>query len=1061
MKSIVKKKKVIISLSISLYFTLILFFPFFVDLNQKKIFTYYPNAITDEQDSSFEIHDYDKDRNKFTSKSNDPWFCIHAMSSVNTAYVGFTNALNEPLKINVYYSNDTVFNESEVRNYTLNPGNKEAMIKLDDEYSNLRIDIGDNINQSFYLDKIVLSNNQPHMIILIETLILGVLLFGIIYYILNIDVIYIRLRDFYNKSYIKDNEVFIYGILIFTLLFCMLYFKYIYLNEAYIFSDGDICGDTLDGIYPAYYTLSKKIHSGSFSLYSFHSGFGMSDFGIISVFFQPFNLITVLFPIDKLEIGILFSVYLRLLLVMTYALKYFKLFYKNNIVIIISSLLWTFCSYMVVWGQQYDFISNIAYFTMLNYYLHLLCSKKGKGIGVVVTLILIAFSGYYFFYTIGIYSIIYIMLFFIIYKRDICNIFSYSLKMLGYALIAIGIASFVLLPEICLFLDSARTSAISNLSQNLYGFLDLKALLSMIGRFLSSNLLGTALDGTIYSNNFPGLNYYEMAFLGVSTLSLYAINYYMYTYKGPKSIIRFIILVLVISLSTFIVSFFLTLGLNFRWTYMIIFLQVILLSRYLNFLLDEYDQQLVLKVNRKTVLEYLLLTLILLYGNYIEIISLNYRILLIVWCFIIAYTFIVSQKKLKIIVVFIITIEILYSNYPLISNRGTEQISDLHHKYYYDGTMESVNEIVEDDSSIYRLNKTYFSRFYNDAKVQGYKGMSIYASVNSSMLQQLLATYGIKESYNHPNYFKVDYDELFLNGLFGVKYIISDVKMDGLEIVYESDYFVYRNPYSLPFGFLYDKKIDISEVPEEIRDNYIFLGYFDDSLIGDDTEKLWIENKYLFKKVNQNTYKLELENIESNYISIDLKYESDITCVANTRVYIDGKLEKNYDYTSVPGLNDLNVNIPYQKKLNHDIKVEIEFMEEETREKSLNADVRLYNESSIQNIITHYQNQSLVISDFNDDYIKGFIDNDSNENKMLFIPIVYSEEWSVLMDGEKKEISSVNGGFTGVIITPGEHSVELRFIPKGFKIGKFISLGSLLCLFVKYLTKKKFFFELH
>lgn len=1055
LKKIVKNKKIIVSLCITIFLTVTLLFPVFIHLNANVISTYFPNDININQ-NEFIIHDYEKNKNELTSQSNDAWIYVELSEAANYIYIDFTESLQEPIDIEIYYSNDGEFNGTLVEQKKLELGSKSGKVMLSECYKYLRIDIGNTQDQSFSIDKIEISNVQSRALLYFETVFSGILLLLIVYLLSKIKTFNNKIKLICKRPFFQNNKLYIYGILFFTFMFCILYFKYLYLDYAYIFSDGDICGDTLDGIYASYYETSNKLHNLDFSLYSFQNGFGMNAYNMISVFVQPFELITQLFPINLLEKGILFSVYLRLLVIMFYSLKYFRLFYKDFRVIIVSALLWTFCSYIVIWGQQYGFASNIAYFTMINYYLYLLCSRKAKGTGVLVSLILIAFGGYYFFYSIGIYTAIYICVYELLHKGNIKECFFLCLKMLGYAFITVGVTAFVLLPGIFMFLDSARPSAISDLSHNLFEILDIKTLISMIGRFLSPNLLGTALDGTVYSEIYQGLNYYEMAFLSVSTLSLFAINYHIYSEKRKKYLI-FTGILLLLSLITFLVGFVLTFGYNFRWVYMICFVQVLLLSKYLNFILNEFKYKILRMINIRTFIQYVLLSIILIFAEKFGIVQLDFKIFLILWCFILIYIVLTSvrMKRANITVILVLLFEILYADYAPINQRGTEQIDVLHHKYYFDGTADSISAITSKDPEVYRMNKTFISRFYNDARVQGFNGMSVYATVNSANLKNLLNTYDVKESYNHPNYFKVDYDNLFLNGLFGVKYIISDHELDGMEMILKNNHFIYKNPFALPFGFLYDQKIDVSYVENKDKVEYILSGYFDETYEGNHAETVWSKALLNIKQKDNKLYVLEVANTDSNYHTINLNYDIDTTCITNIKVYVNNDLEKDYNYTSKKGLNEIKVYLPYMVENEKDIKVEIQFIGEVSEIDFISNEMYLYDESKIKDIITHYQKQSLLISDFNNDYIKGGIHNTSKKNKMLFIPIVYSDEWSLKIDGQECIKHIINGGFIGAEIPSGKHMIELRFMPKGLKVGFIISVITCLHITVIIIYRRR------
>ena len=80
--------------------------------------------------------------------------------------------------------------------------------------------------------------------------------------------------------------------------------------------------------------------------------------------------------------------------------------------------------------------------------------------------------------------------------------------------------------------------------------------------------------------------------------------------------------------------------------------------------------------------------------------------------------------------------------------------------------------------------------------------------------------------------------------------------------------------------------------------------------------------------------------------------------------------------------------------------------------------------------------------------------------EIIMIPTAYSEEWK-LLEGDVKEIISVNGGFIGLIVPKNivSNNITLKFEPKGLKTGSLISLISiifyLLLTLLSILIKRK------
>jgi len=98
----------------------------------------------------------------------------------------------------------------------------------------------------------------------------------------------------------------------------------------------------------------------------------------------------------------------------------------------------------------------------------------------------------------------------------------------------------------------------------------------------------------------------------------------------------------------------------------------------------------------------------------------------------------------------------------------------------------------------------------------------------------------------------------------------------------------------------------------------------------------------------------------------------------------------------------------------------------------------------------------LKITEFKDNHIKGIID--AKEDGILFTSIPYEKGWSVYVDGRKTETKMLVDSLLGVNVSAGEHKIELKYYPDGFKSGITVSIISLmLCITFTVLDKKKIY----
>ncbi len=85
--------------------------------------------------------------------------------------------------------------------------------------------------------------------------------------------------------------------------------------------------------------------------------------------------------------------------------------------------------------------------------------------------------------------------------------------------------------------------------------------------------------------------------------------------------------------------------------------------------------------------------------------------------------------------------------------------------------------------------------------------------------------------------------------------------------------------------------------------------------------------------------------------------------------------------------------------------------------------------------------------------VKGNIKN--NEKGILALNIPFCKGWSAKVDGEKQDLIKVNGILTGLVLEPGSHNIELKYITPGLIPGACLSIVFLIIIIVSYILKCK------
>lgn len=89
--------------------------------------------------------------------------------------------------------------------------------------------------------------------------------------------------------------------------------------------------------------------------------------------------------------------------------------------------------------------------------------------------------------------------------------------------------------------------------------------------------------------------------------------------------------------------------------------------------------------------------------------------------------------------------------------------------------------------------------------------------------------------------------------------------------------------------------------------------------------------------------------------------------------------------------------------------------------------------------------QPLKVTEWKDTKIEGTVD--AKQSGLLYTSIPYEEGWTVTLDGNEIEPSKIcKDALIGISITPGKHTIEFSYCPKGFVPGIIITIISIIAL---------------
>ena len=74
---------------------------------------------------------------------------------------------------------------------------------------------------------------------------------------------------------------------------------------------------------------------------------------------------------------------------------------------------------------------------------------------------------------------------------------------------------------------------------------------------------------------------------------------------------------------------------------------------------------------------------------------------------------------------------------------------------------------------------------------------------------------------------------------------------------------------------------------------------------------------------------------------------------------------------------------------------------------------------------------------------------------MIFFSIPYDEGWKVMVDGEPVMIYKGLDALLSFYLSDGEHTISMRYVPRGLKAGALISAFSVICMILAALWRRK------
>ena len=801
---------------------------------------------------------------------------------------------------------------------------------------------------------------------------------------------------------------------------------------------------------PLYAHLWDWMHGKASLWFDWYTGFGTNVSMSISAFsmLSPFNLLLYLFPRTLIleSISILTLVKMIFMAVAMYAYinkKYNSLSYNMKVVF---SLMYTFCGYTVLYGSCFTpWMDIVALFPLLMLaYENMM--QTGKKLFYIIMVAIIFIINYY----LGAMSLVYIFLIsgayvLLMSKKEKIKEHAWNL---GIGTVAgLGLSCFVLVPVMMQLSGSQRGGS---------------------GQGIVSQYIGWIKSAIISDGQMAAFQRWMMLYGMAFAAAVIIMG--LKKFKEEKNTIRYMISLLLISLLPIVVE-----GINLMWHfgsyngytlrngYIVAFTLITVAAYFAQRMFEEVT------ADKKQLVKQLVIFVAAaaVYAVIYNIIPSNDIILAAFILFIAIFiaAFIFYNKKLKKdgigfdfnTIIAIVAIEVFIGAYSLI---GPPKFYE-YEPYQYGDYVQAANE-VKDSLDI---EESVTDRIVNpDISLNANYPLILRRSAMSSFTAALQSdTQSYSKKFGYSKYFLWLLDSggtVFTNSLFHVTQAVNVNELDSqMYTAVRSDggYTLYDANYKLPFAMSVNKNI----TRQDFSGNWEDLHNIFYKALTNDTQDIVNGMSYTKKESSViREYNVRADGKQAVYINIvDVNNRNTDAnaswLISSMHIYVNG------EEVLVPTLGDVK-NTAYFTDYNNNLVYLGTFENENFTIRVEYDDPWYLKVSEVSFAGLDMDKMQSLVDKHADDYCETSYSSDSltvklngsGVNNMALIPVVYSDNWNVKVNGKKVKAKSVCGLFTGVDIHAGENVIEMTFEPKGKKAGMLISLATLIMMIASALILK-------
>ena len=785
---------------------------------------------------------------------------------------------------------------------------------------------------------------------------------------------------------------------------------------------------------------------------------------------DPLNLLAVFVSPENTEYLYAALIILRLYLAGITFSMYCRYWKFRPFYILLGSCIYCFCSYALYTGIMHPFFLNpMIYFPLLLLGIEKIFEKKSPAI-FIWSVFCAAVSNFYFFYMLSIFMFLYAVFRYIMIfgKIRLKELTGWLMKFIGFYLLGIGLSGILFLPNVISILSSSRISASH--------YIPLLYQADYYEKFLATFVFNNCGYYTL-------LGFSSMAFLSMVLLFMKKGNLHL------KLASILLTLFFIVPYIGHVLNGFTYVSNRWSWSYA--FLVALISVKMLPELAELKTRE-----KWKVCVIVLAYTLLALFPKAARDKG-RLAAVALIWCCLFAVLVMLRMKSVlkktwKTVYMPVLMLctaaGILLNVYARYASFGADMAADCAAAgEVLDQVKSSPVHLLADsgENTVQtRMDTSNISdkmNIRNAGCIQNVQSTSFYFSTANQAVAKFL-----REMYlNTPmeqSYTSLD-GRYVLNALTGCQYTaVRNGDEQYLPYGYEEKtaedaaYSLYQSDISLPFSYVYDSymdrenydKLTVTQKQQAAlqtciltSDDQMELKNTSDSVVYTDQEMPYelessddveVKDGEFLVREKGSSIKLHFEGMDDceTYVIVEgMDYqalpgeEEDEAVAVNLKVTY-GNSRKNIRYMTNKdnfycGIKEFLCNLGYRSKGEGEIEITFPYA---GVYKMSDLKIVCQPMKGLADLTAIRKQNGLSDVAVKDNSVKGSIT--AKENQMLCITVPYSEGWTAYIDGKESKLYQVNTLYSGVYVTPGEHTVEMKYHTPYFREGAVLSLISFL-----------------